>query len=102
MMGKRRVPPAGELRRSQIVTTFGPGAMIDLPNSSVMVGGLDYWRGIENQVPIVEERLQGKVAELLGPLKGRLRHYSADGDVTAVGKALEAGAEVNGQSASAE
>ena len=32
------------------------------------------------------------MAELLGPLKGRLRHYSADGDVTAVGKALEAGA----------
>ena len=47
-----------------------------------------------------QRRTRGKVAELLGPLKGRLRHYSADGDVTAVGKALEAGADVNGQSAS--
>ena len=29
-----------ELRRSQLVTTFGPGAMIDLPDESVIVAGL--------------------------------------------------------------
>ena len=31
------------LRLSQIVGTFGPGAMIDLPDRSVIVSGLDHW-----------------------------------------------------------
>lgn len=31
------------LRQSQLVTTFGPGAMVDLPTRSVIVGGLDLW-----------------------------------------------------------
>lgn len=30
-------------RMSQIVSTFGPGAMIDLPTRSVVIGGLDRW-----------------------------------------------------------
>jgi hypothetical protein len=37
--------PPGQLRQSQVITTFGPGAMLDLPNHSVLVGGLDYWEG---------------------------------------------------------
>lgn len=32
-----------ELRLSQIITTFGPGAMVDLPTRSVIVGGLERW-----------------------------------------------------------
>lgn len=32
------------LRQSQLVTTFGPGAMVDLPTRSVVIGGLDLWR----------------------------------------------------------
>jgi len=52
---KRRVPPQGEIRQSQIVTTFGPGAMVDLPNHSVLVGGLDHWHG--DKVEVFEERL---------------------------------------------
>ncbi len=31
------------LRRSQIVTTFGPGAIVDLPDESVMLAGIDWW-----------------------------------------------------------
>lgn len=31
------------LRPSQLVTTFGPGAMVDLPTRSVILGGLDLW-----------------------------------------------------------
>lgn len=38
--GTRRVT----LRQSQLVTTFGPGAMVDLPTRSVIVGGLDLWQ----------------------------------------------------------
>ena len=33
----------GELRPSQVLTTFGVGSIIDLPNLSVMVMGLDDW-----------------------------------------------------------
>ena len=33
----------GQLRRSQVTTTFGPGALIDLPSESAIVGGLDTW-----------------------------------------------------------
>ena len=30
-------------RLSQLISTFGPGAMIDLPTRSVVVGGLEQW-----------------------------------------------------------
>ena len=32
-----------ELRLSQVITTFGPGAMVDLPTRSVIIGGLERW-----------------------------------------------------------
>jgi hypothetical protein len=51
------------MRQSQIVTTFGPGSMIDLPNEAVMLGGLEHWRGVDRQ--IFEERLATKVEKLL-------------------------------------
>jgi hypothetical protein len=42
--------------------TFGPGSMFDLPNHSVIVGGLEYWtRGDE----VLEPRLVAKLKELL-------------------------------------
>ena len=65
----------GEIRRSQLVRTFGPGAMVDLPNHSVVVSGLDSWFPASAMPAIVEERLSLKVASVLGharpvPLKG--------------------------------
>src|SRR5213075_209380 len=33
----------GELRPSQVLTTFGIGSLVDLPNLSVMVMGLESW-----------------------------------------------------------
>ena len=59
--GRKR--PHGQMRQSQIVTTFGPGSMVDLPNQAVMLGGLEHWRGVERQ--IFEERLAAKIQELL-------------------------------------
>ena len=35
---------AGELRRSQILTTFGPGAIVDLPRFSGIMAGIDSWK----------------------------------------------------------
>lgn len=56
--------PAGQLRQSQVVTTFGPGAMMDLPDYAVILGGLDHWSGYAER-PITEERLAAKVTALL-------------------------------------
>ncbi len=61
---KAKIPPTGELRRSQILTTFGPGAMVDLPSCSVLIGGLDFWKGDKER--IYEERLQAWLSERLG------------------------------------
>ena len=55
--------PHGQIRQSQVVTTFGPGAMVDLPDHSVIVGGLDNWSGYRDR-PIFEERLAAKVSKL--------------------------------------
>lgn len=35
--------PDGAIRKSQVVTTYGPGAMVDLLDNAVLVGGLDFW-----------------------------------------------------------
>ena len=39
MNQRRSKRPHGQVRQGQIVTTFGPGAMLDLPNHSVLVAG---------------------------------------------------------------
>lgn len=56
--------PHGQIRQSQIVTTFGPGAMVDLPDHSVIIGGLDNWSGYRDH-QVFEDRLAAKVAKLL-------------------------------------
>lgn len=61
--------PHGEVRQSQLITTFGPGALLDLPKHSVIVGGLDFWSPGEE---IVEPRLTQKVREVLGDPDVRL------------------------------
>ena len=37
-------PPLGEARPSQVLQLYGPGAMVDLPEHSVLIGGLDAWK----------------------------------------------------------
>ena len=56
MSSTRRAQRAhGDMRQSQLITTFGPGAMVDLPHHSVLIGGLEYWssRGDEISEPRV-------------------------------------------------
>lgn len=55
----------GEIRPSQLLYTFGVGAVIDLPNLSVMVLGLDDWSPA-HAVEIGEERLLAAVQQDLG------------------------------------
>ena len=55
-----------ELRRSQLVTTFGPGAMIDLPDESVIVAGLEHWHYDAARIPSIDEpRLVEKLKRTL-------------------------------------
>ena len=41
MIGEKT--PVGEVRPSQLLWTYGPGALIDLPNLSVVTLGIDRW-----------------------------------------------------------
>ena len=60
----------GQLRQSQVVTTYGPGALIDLPRHSAIIGGLDTWSKDLDEV--VEPRLAQKLARLTGVPAPRL------------------------------
>lgn len=53
------------LRQSQVVTTFGPGALVDLPDQAVLIAGLEHWKG---DAPIVHE------PRLLASLRQRFGH----------------------------
>lgn len=52
------------LRQSQLITTYGPGAMIDLPDHSVIVAGLQDWSHLRRE-KIHEPRLAAKLRRLL-------------------------------------
>ena len=52
------------IRQSQLVTTYGPGAMIDLPDYSVIVSGLQDWATLRRE-KIDEPRLTAKLRRLL-------------------------------------
>ena len=56
----------GEIRPSQILWTYGPGSIIDLPNISVITMGLNFWNP-EICTPIDEARLLKIVQKILGP-----------------------------------
>ena len=61
---------AGQLRQSQVITTYGPGALIDLPRQSAVIGGLDTWpSGLEE---VVEPRLARKLQAMTGITHPRL------------------------------
>jgi hypothetical protein len=56
----------GQVRRSQVITTYGPGALIDLPRYSAIVGGLDTWPKTSDLEEIREPRLTRKLQIMTG------------------------------------
>jgi hypothetical protein len=68
------MPPDGRLRLSQLVSTHGPGAMLDLVDTAVLVSGIDHWRyqsaptSYEIDLPRLRDRVmryfRGKSIEL--------------------------------------
>ncbi len=57
----------GELRQGQVLSTFGPGSMVDLPDISVLIGGLELWKFERaGRRRIYEPRLEQRIGELRG------------------------------------
>jgi hypothetical protein len=57
--------PDGQIRQSQVVTTFGPGALVDLLDQAVLIGGLEFWKYSREQPAkiIAEPRLRERIVE---------------------------------------
>lgn len=64
--------PIGQVRPSQLLWTYGPGALIDMPSLSVVTLGIDRWEKSRCQ-PIEEARLLAAVRKELGSQVESLR-----------------------------
>ncbi|MCP4891673.1 MAG: DUF1998 domain-containing protein [Planctomycetaceae bacterium] len=71
--------PHGQIRQSQLVTSFGPGSIMDLPNHSVIIGGLETWSYGGDE--IFEPRLVDKLKTLFDPPLNTLRLYPPPPDL---------------------
>ena len=62
-----------KIRQSQIISTYGPGALVDLPDLAVLVAGLEHWAGDAQLVPEprllanLRRRLEKPFLELRSP-----------------------------------
>lgn len=70
--------PDGQLRLSQLVTTFGPGAMVDLVHRAVVIGGLEHWQWLDNAWEALDD------ARLRASLLPRLKALSPELDLAKV------------------
>jgi hypothetical protein len=65
--------PDGQLRQSQLVTTFGPGSMVDLVDRAVVIGGLEHWGfGKAGYVALDDARLKRSLVPRLKMLDSDL------------------------------
>lgn len=53
----------GQLRRTQLVTTFGSGSIVDMPDYSVVMGATDYWKSYS---PVLHEPNLEKLLKVSG------------------------------------
>jgi hypothetical protein len=64
-----------QLRGSQLINTYGPGAMVELPSKSILIAGLDHWKYPQTgEFKISEPRLEAKITQLLH--RGRPTHQT--------------------------
>jgi hypothetical protein len=75
--GKRPNKPEGQLRQSQLVTTFGPGARVDLVDRAVVIGGLEHWGFPHGRWVALDD------ARLRRSLRPRLKALDPDLDLAA-------------------
>ena len=58
----------GQIRRSQVITTYGPGALIDLPRDSAIVAGVDGWtQPLERLDEPRLQRILSRMTDVLHP-----------------------------------
>ncbi len=70
---KESYKPDGQIRQSQLVTTFGPGAMVDLVQRAVVISGLEHWGyGKESFVALDDARLRRSLIPRLKALDPNL------------------------------
>src|SRR5690606_20273662 len=63
--------PDGHVRRSQMLTSAGPGALVDLVEHAVIVAGLDDWRYGDDRTDFINEpRLEQQALQMLRTLDG--------------------------------
>ena len=62
----------GSVRPTQLLSTYGVGATVDLPQMSVMIMGLDDWP-VSQMEDIGEDRLLRVVRHILGPQVRQLK-----------------------------
>lgn len=74
----------GDVRPSQVITTFGPGAVVDLQTLSIIVAGIDSWP-INEELAIREPRLEQAlgVKRFFPPTPAEGRYYKRLGTVPA-------------------
>ncbi|NNJ12058.1 DUF1998 domain-containing protein [Chloroflexales bacterium ZM16-3] len=70
----------GQLRRGQLLTTYGPGALFDLPRHSAIIGGLDAWPHTSKLEEIVEPRLSRTIQRMTGVVLPKLYAPPASDD----------------------
>ena len=62
----------GQIRRGQVIKTYGPGALIDLPKHSGIIGGLDTWPKTSLLDEVFEPRIARKLQAMTGVAAPRL------------------------------
>ena len=67
---KDHPPPDGKVRQSQAITTYGPGAMVDLVSDAVLVGGLEFW-SVPKDGGFEEPRLRAWLLDRFPDLRGK-------------------------------
>ena len=72
----------GQLRRGQLLTTYGPGALFDLPRHSAIIGGLDAWPHTSKLEEIVEARLSRTLQHMTGVVMPKLYAPPASDDAS--------------------
>ncbi|MXY51642.1 MAG: DUF1998 domain-containing protein [Gammaproteobacteria bacterium] len=60
------------IRQSQVITTYGPGALLDLPEHAAIVGGLEIWPHPNKLEQIDEARLSEVIHRVTGVAAPRL------------------------------
>ena len=65
----------GQLRKTQLITTFGSGSIVDMPGYSVMMAGINYW---EQKSPLLHEPNLERMLHVSGFREPRVTDSNSD------------------------